>query len=49
MGAGIAQLPNTGLHEGLSPWAAATILIVLGSAVYWRLAISPKLNSLAKL
>ena len=43
-GMGAAQLPNTGLHEGMSPWTAVTIFTLLASAAYWRLAISPKLR-----
>jgi hypothetical protein len=43
-GMGAGQLPNTGLREGMSPWVAVTILTILTSAVYWRVAISPKLK-----
>jgi hypothetical protein len=45
-GAGAAQLPNTGLRDGLNPWIAVTILVLLGSVAYCRAAITPKLKSL---
>src|SRR6185312_8649143 len=43
-GLGAGQLPNTGLREGFSPWLTVTVLTVFVSAIYWRLAISPKLR-----
>jgi hypothetical protein len=45
-GLGAAQLPNTGARDSISPWVAVTILTILGSTVYWRLVISPKLKTL---
>jgi hypothetical protein len=44
-GMGGAQLPNTGIHQGLNPWIAIAILTILASGVYWRYAIMPKLKS----
>jgi hypothetical protein len=45
-GVGGAQLPNTGLRDGLNPWVAVTILTLMASTIYWRVVISPRLSSL---
>jgi hypothetical protein len=46
MGAGaVAQLPNTGLKDGANFWVLSTILTLLASAAYWRIAITPKLKN----
>jgi hypothetical protein len=45
-GAGaFAQLPNTGLKNGVNAWALTTVLTLLATAAYWRLAITPKLKN----
>jgi hypothetical protein len=45
-GAGaFAQLPNTGLKDGVSAWLVVSIVTILASAAYWRVAITPKLKT----
>lgn len=45
-GGGFDQLPNTGAKDDVSAWFIATVLILMSSVAYWRLAITPKLKAL---